>query len=171
MWLSGPSISAYVPMVFKDSELLVIPPNLGWFRNRNPWKYFIFKVRQCHRSRRGCLLLFSLNTFQVWIGTGHLIDMWCLKWNSHCCILYFISVMEGVYNSGSYMLQTVCTKCWFSTFWSIVLFSFLFEIENRPQWLDQNSNYHVRVFFQCSEMSEIWPLRLLNLTLLLLSIH
>lgn len=58
MWLSGPFISACVPIVCKDSELLVISPKLGWFRNRNPWKYFIFKVRQCHSSRRDCLFLF-----------------------------------------------------------------------------------------------------------------
>lgn len=83
----------------------------------------------------------------MWICAGYLIDMWWLKWNSYCCILYFISVMEGVCNTGKYILQTVRTKCWFSSFWSLVLFPFLFEIENRPQWLDQNSNYHVRGFF------------------------
>lgn len=108
MWLSGSFISAYVPIVCRDSELLVISPKLRWFRNRNPWKYFIFKVRQCHSSRRDCLLLFLLNTFQVWICTGYLIDMWCLKYSSHCCILYFIPVMEAVCNTGKLHSYRLC---------------------------------------------------------------
>lgn len=91
MWLSGPFICAYVPIVCKDSELLVISPKLGWFRNRNPWKYFIFQVRQCHSSRRDGLLLFYPKHFpgvdMLLLLNRHVMSQ--MEFSLLCPVFYF----------------------------------------------------------------------------------